>query len=185
MDAAGLFSGYRGRWWIAGGWAIEAFTGHHRRHGDLDPSIPRDDVALLQQHMAGRLDVWAAASGALRPLVEPVIEPLPSSCGNLWLRASGADAWEYDVILMDVNSSVWTYKHDARISRSLADILWTRDGIDYLRPEVQLLHKAAGLRPQDQEDFDACLPLLEDVALDWLADALRTAHPGHPWLDRL
>jgi hypothetical protein len=184
-DAADLFSGYQGRWWIAGGWAIEAFTGHQRHHGDLDPSIPRDDVALFHQHMVGRMDVWVAASGTLRPLVEPVTAPVPSSCGNLWLRASGADPWEYDVILMNVTSSVWTYKRDARISRPLEDILWAHDGIDYLRPEVQLLHKATGLRAQDQEDFDACRPLLDDAAVDWLAHSLRTAHPGHPWLERL
>jgi len=53
---------------------------------------------------------------------------------------------------------------------------------DYLRPEVQLLHKAPGLRPQDREDFEACLPLLDEPGGAWLAHALQTAHPGHPWL---
>lgn len=33
-DAVDLFEGYAGRWWIAGGWAIDAFTGV-RPHGDL------------------------------------------------------------------------------------------------------------------------------------------------------
>ncbi|WP_245633133.1 hypothetical protein [Luteipulveratus mongoliensis] len=28
-DAATLFADYAGTWWIAGGWAIEAFTGSH------------------------------------------------------------------------------------------------------------------------------------------------------------
>ena len=55
----------------------------------------------------------------------------------------------------------WTYKRDARISLSVEEILWAREGIPYLRPEVQLLHKAPGLRPKDQADFDACLHLLE------------------------
>ncbi len=43
----------------------------------------------------------------------------------------------------------------------------TRHGIDYLRPEVQLLHKANGLRPKDRQT---------------LMRALQLAHPGHPWL---
>ncbi len=86
---------------------------------------------------------------------------------------------------MDVTASTWIYKRDARISCPLDDILWARDGIRYLRPEVQLLHKAPGLRPQDQEDFDACLPLLDDNARGWLARALEVAHPSHAWLDRL
>lgn len=184
-DAVGLFSGYRGSWWVAGGWAVEAFTGVHRHHADMDASIPRADVVRLQEHVAGRLDVWAAEQGTLRPLVEPVHAPLPSTCGNLWLRASGADPWEYDVILMDVTASTWTYKRNARISLPIEDILWSRDGIDYLRPQVQLLHKAPGLRPKDQEDFAACLPLLDHAARAWLAYALQVAHPGHPWLDEL
>lgn len=184
-DAADLFKEYRGPWWVAGGWAVEAFTGVHRQHGDLDPSIPRADVALLEDYVAGRLDVWAADDGTLRPLVEPATKPLAPACSNLWLRASGADPWEYDVLLMDVRASTWTYKRDARVSRPLDEILWARDGIHYLRPEVQLLHKAPGRRPKDEEDFEACLPLLDDTARGWLVRALEVAHPSHPWLDRM
>jgi hypothetical protein len=181
-DAVELFNGYSGLWWIAGGWAIEAFTGIPRPHGDLDLSIPRSDVALLRQHLMSRLDVWAADKGALRPLVGEVDEPLPSTCANLWLRANGADPWEYDIILMDATISRWTYKRDPRVSRPTEDILWNRDGINYLRPEIQLLHKALGLRPKDQADFESCLPLLDDSDRRWLRSALEVAHPDHAWL---
>lgn len=61
-DAAALFAGYPGHWWIAGGWAIESFTGVSRTHGDLDPSIPRSELPLLRRHLAGRLDLWTADS---------------------------------------------------------------------------------------------------------------------------
>lgn len=105
--AAELLSGYPAMWWIAGGWAIEAFTGVARPHGDLDVSVPRSDVPLLREHLAGHLDVWAADSGSLRPLVGRADEPLPATCGNLWLRRSGAEPWEYDVILMDATRSSW------------------------------------------------------------------------------
>ena len=60
QDAALLFAGYPGRWWIAGGWALEAFTGVKRPHIDLDPSIPRCDLPLLRRHLTGRLDLWSA-----------------------------------------------------------------------------------------------------------------------------
>ena len=180
-DAAELFAGYRGRWWIAGGWAIEAFTNRPRRHDDLDPSIPRLEWPAFRRHVSGRLDVWAADDGALRPLVGED-DSIPATCGNLWLRAGGADPWEYDVLLMEGTSTRWTYQRDARISLPLAEILWTRDGLPYLRPEVQLLHKAPGLRPKDQTDFDACLPLLEPSPRAWLRWAVGTAHP---WLAHL
>jgi hypothetical protein len=184
QDAAALLEDYDRPWWIAGGWAIEAFTGVSREHGDVDPSIPRSDVDALRRHLAGRLDVWEADEGRLRPLVGEG-DRISSTCENLWLRRSGADPWEYDVILMSTTPTTWTFKRDARTTLPLPDILWERDGITYLRPEVQLLHKARGLRPQDQADFAACAPLLDPAARTWLADARRLAHPGHPWLHDL
>jgi hypothetical protein len=183
-DAVALMSGYDGPWWIAGGWAIEAFTGAHRHHSDLDLSVPHADVPRLRGHLAGTFDVWAADKGALYPLVAP--EDVPSAtCGNLWLRRSGAEPWEYDVILMTTTPTTWTYKRDGRITRAFAEILQDHDGVAFLRPEVQLLHKAKSVRPKDQADFDACLPLLGDGARAWLAGALAVAHPGHPWERRL
>ena len=95
-DVVDLFRGYSGRWWIAGGWAIEAFTGKQRAHGDIDPSSPRADIPLLCKHLHGRLDVWAADKGTLRPLVFEA-DSIPTACSNLWLRASGAAPWEFDV----------------------------------------------------------------------------------------
>ena len=184
QHAAELFAGYGGRWWIAGGWAVEAFTGVPRPHGDLDPSILRADVPRFHRHLAGRLDVWQADDGALRPLVDPD-DPLSATCEGLWLRAGGADPWEYDVILMDATPETWTFKRDRRISLPLDEILWTRDGIAYLRPEVQLLHKARALRPKDQADFVACLPLLDAERRAWLRTALQLAHPDHAWLAQL
>ena len=181
QDAAALFEGYGGLWWIAGGWAIEAFTNVPRPHDDVDPSIPRSGVAALREHLSGRLDVWQADDGILCPMVTQA-DQVSETCENLWLRPSGADPWEYDVILMHATSTTWTYKRDPRISLSLPEILWTRDGITYLRPEVQLLHKAPGLRPKDQADFEACAPLLRRKPRTWLRAALGIAHPGHPWL---
>ncbi len=170
---------------MAGGWAVEGFTGWQRPHGDLDVSIPRSDAAGLQEHLVGRYDVWAADHGALRPLIEPLGKSVPATCNNLWLRRSGADPWEYDVLLADVADSEWRYRRDARIHRPPVACLFSRGGVQYLGPEVQLLHKAPGRRPKDEADFEACLPLLDGAARAWLTEALRIAHPGHPWIARL
>ncbi|MET0813525.1 MAG: hypothetical protein ABWY03_10740 [Microbacterium sp.] len=183
-DAARDFAGYRGRWWIAGGWAIEAFTGVSRPHADLDIGIPRADVALLREDVRGRFDVWAADGGSLHPLVG-VDDRVADTCNNLWLRRSGADRWEYDILLTSVDDDRWVYRRDDRIARPLTEAVWRRDGVDYLQPEIQLLYKAPRLRPQDQADFDASRPLLSAAGRGWLRSALEAAHPRHPWIDAL
>jgi hypothetical protein len=182
-DIAQVFDGYEGPWWIAGGWAIEAFTHVPRPHGDVDASIPRADVPALREHLRGRLDVWQADDGVMRPMVYEA-DLLTGTCENLWLRPSGADPWEFEVILMHTSGDDWTYKRDDRISLPIDHILWDREGIRYLRPEIQLLHKAPRVRQKDQADLDACVDLLEPQARSWLQMALSTAHPNHPWLSR-
>lgn len=183
-DAAELFDCYPGFWWIAGGWAIETFTHVARSHGDLDVSIPRRDVPRLREHFKGRFDVWQADDGVMTPMVQET-DVLTETCENLWLRRSGAEPWEVEVILMHTTGGDWVYKRDDRISLPTEEIVWEVDGIRYLRPEIQLLHKAPRLRPKDQADFDTCVDRLEEEARAWLTGALSTAHPGHPWLSRL
>lgn len=184
-DAATFFAEYEGDWWIAGGWAIEAFTGVARSHGDLDINIPRTQVPLLRDFLNGRLDVWAADRGTLTPLIPGDDAPLSPTCGNLWLRPSGAEPWEYDIVLTLVTDEVWTYKRDPRIALPLSEILWSRGGITYLRPEIQLLHKAPGLRDKDVRDFENTQHLLDDGSRARLSDFLQLAHPSHPWIAEL
>ena len=77
------------------------------------------------------------------------------------------------MLRMHATSATWTYKRDARIVRPLEEIVWKRDDIPSLRPEVQLLHKAPGLRYKGQVDFDACVGLLDVGARSWLREALK------------
>lgn len=182
-DAALLLRDYPGQWWIAGGWAIEAFTGIPRPHEDLDIGIPRAEVPLLLSFLRNRLDVWAAAR-SMTPLTDARSD-LTEECENLWLRASGADPWEYDVLLENTDSLTWICKRDPSIRRPFADVLWKHEDINFLRPEVQLLLKAKRLRGKDHQDFESCLQIMDSESKSWLADALRQAHPGHPWLGLL
>lgn len=183
-DTAILLGEYPSPWWIAGGWAIDAFVGSAREHGDIDIGIPRGDAGTFIEFVAPDLDVWAA-SGSLTPIPPGKDAAVPDDCGNLWLRPSGADPWEYDVLLESVGDETWSYKHDPDITRPLSECLWSRDGISYLRPEVQLLLKARHPRPKDTVDLERCLPHLGPGECDWLARIIRRAHPNHPWLGPL
>lgn len=190
-DVAALLDGYPGLWWVGGGWAIEAFTGVARPHHDVDPEVPREQLPMLRAHLAGRLDVWTASSGALCPLLpddRPDASPdelLPTGCGQLWLRPGATEPWDFDLLLSASTATEWVCKRDERVRMPIDQALWTTGGVRYLRPELQLLLKARHVRPQDQADLEATLPLLDDERRTWLADALATVHPGHRWLDAL
>ena len=181
-----MFADYRGHWWISGGWAIEAFSGVIRDHGDIDPSIPRSELPLLRRYLAGRIDLWSADQETLRVLLPDDVGTddhlVPDSCENVWARDSGGDPWEYDITLMSTVGDRWVFKRDDRTSLPLDEIVRTQDDIPYLRPEIQLLHKAAGLRPKDQADFDAVWPALHPRDQRWLRNAITLTHPGHKWL---
>lgn len=103
----------------------------------------------------------------------------------MWARVAGQEPWEYDILLAPGGANRWEFKRDRRISRPLEDVLWCHHGLLYLRPEVQLLLKAKGLRAKDQQDFDAAAQLLDTAAAVWMRESLATVHPGHPWLAAL
>lgn len=191
-DVAQLFRGYPGTWWIAEGWALQAFTGQPRAHDDIDPSVLRAELPLLRVHLAGRLHLWTATRGALAPLLPDdhpggsADEVLPEGCGQVWTRRSATDNWEYDVLLAPGTPEEWIYKRDQSIRLPMAEALWQRKDIPYLQPEIQLLYKAAGLRDKDQADLKATLPHLDARRRSWLRDALvETAGEQHPWIEEL
>lgn len=190
-DAAAIMDGYPGPWWISGGWAVEAFTGTPRPHGDLDVECLRDDLALLRRHLAARYELWSAHSGSLTPL-PPDDRPdaqaddvLPPGTNQIWARPDAASPWECDLMLSRSSAETWVYKRDPSITMPMRQALWERDGVRYLCPELQLLHKAKAVRPKDQADFDSVIPLLDGDRRAWLRDAIARARPDHPWLGRL
>ena len=51
--ASEALDGYRGRWWIAGGWAIDLFGGSEPRpHKDVDMGTERDGLPVLAPEIA-------------------------------------------------------------------------------------------------------------------------------------
>lgn len=117
-DVVGLLETYPGHWWVAGGWSLEAFTSVTRTHDDCDPSVLRAELPLLRRHLAGRLDLWSASRGSLRPLLPDdrpgadAAEVLPEGCSQVWTRASAADPWEFDILLAPGDAGTWVYRRD-------------------------------------------------------------------------
>jgi hypothetical protein len=173
FDATGL------EWWIVGGWAIEAFTGVHRPHEDIDVSMWRRDVPALIRDFEGRYDVWAA-HGGLTPLAGDTT--LPDSADQVWIREHALAPWRADCVLNPDRNGRWVNRREPTWDAPLAEITFVKDGIRYLSPELALAYKAKADRPKDRQDLHAALPLMDDRQRAWLEAFLHRVHPGHPWL---
>lgn len=171
-------------WWIAGGWAIDAFSGQVREHEDTDVAIFREHLPAVIEHLGTDYCLWSNLSGTLRPLLAP--GDLLEGCRQIWVRRDAESSWLFDLLLTPHESDTWISVRDERIQRPLAESLFEGDeGIRYLRPELVLHLKARLDRPKDRSDLSAALPLLDESARAWLQSALEIANPGHQWLERL
>ena len=179
-----LLAGLDAPWWIAGGYAIEAFVARaFREHGDVDVGLLRRDQLPVQK----RLDDWdlhaADPPGTLRPWLRG--ESLPLGVHDIWGRRGAGEPWRFQLMLNESDRDNWVYRRDPRMRRALSTLIWRRDGIPYLAPEVQLLFKAKAPRPKDEADFEAALPLLDDAQRQWLREALTLTEPPSGWTARL
>jgi hypothetical protein len=174
-----LFAASPAPWWIAGGYAIELFTGIHRPHGDIDVLMLHRDQAAVRQVLDG-WDCWVAdppGTGTLRPW--PVNERLPAHLHDVWCRPAPDEPWRIQVMLDDASGDEWVSRRHPGVRRSIAAIgVLSERGVPYLAPEIQLFYKAKNPRPKDEWDVAAALPLLSRAARSWLDDAVELAYPG-------
>lgn len=179
-EVAALFAGMPARWWIFGGWSIEAFTGRSRAHEDVDTGVLRSDLPVLLEHLLPTHCVWSNLSGTLRPLRTP--EELLEGCRQLWVRKDGASPWLFDVGLNPHDGDTWICARDETLRLPMNEVLYEQGGVSYQRPEITLLLKAWLDRPKDRADLAATVPLLAPDRLAWLNAMLERTHPGHAWL---
>lgn len=183
-EVVALMRGLAAPWWVAGGYAIELAVGRaYREHGDVDIALLRRDQIAVRRLLDG-WDVHAAVvPQTLRPWA--LDEVLPEQAHDIWVREHPDGPWRFQLMLDEADGEEWTYRRDPRIRRSLSGLIVEEDGFHRLAPEVQLLYKSKGMRPKDEADFEAVLPLLSDGQRRWLDEALETEHTTHPWRERL
>lgn len=178
-----LMDGYTGSWWIAGGYAIEAFTGVSRPHHDVDMVIWRSDLYELRRHLGGRFHLWSVGGGMLRPLNEEFPE-LHEKSSQVWVRTNASEDWLLDVLMNDRKEGLWVFKRRPEWAYPLDEVTWVDvSGVTYLRPEYVLAMKARHARPQDEVDLQITLPELSAEARTWLRQGIAVMHPDHDWLN--
>lgn len=171
-------------WWVAGGYAIEMAVGEPiRPHDDIDVLLLRRDHLAVRELLA-EWDCWVAdPPGTLR--LWPVGETLPDASHDIWCRETPDGPWRLQLMLdeSDAAADHWVSRRDPRITRLITDTgRRTTAGVPYLRPEIQLLYKAKGLRPKDELDFTAALPFLGVGERAWLRNAITMTYgDDHPW----
>ena len=178
-----LLAGLDVPWWVAGGWALEAFTGVARDHEDIDVSVLRRDVGAIRAHLEPHWHLWSAGDSGLLHL-RPGRE-VPEDSGQIWVREHALAPWRGEILLNPDVDGRWQFKRDPSLVVSLDDATWERDGVRYLRPELVLAHKAASPRPKDDADLEAALPLLGPAQVAVLRRVVDAQPAGHPWRARL
>ena len=178
-QAREVLAGLEVPWWVAGGWAVEAFTGVARPHEDLDLSVFRRDLPALRTHLGSRFHLWAAGEEGLLHLAPG--RAMPESAGQVWVREHALAPWTCEFLLNSDADGLWQSKRDPSFSAPLETVTWERDGVRYLAPELVLSHKVATGRPKDDDDLAAALPLLRPAQRTFLAGFVRAHAPDHPW----
>lgn len=182
--AAALLEGAGVRWWIVGGWAVDAFTGVAREHEDIDVGFFRADLPAVLAHLSRELCVWSNLSGTLAPLQAP--SDLLDGARQLWVRRDARSPWLLDLAMTAHDGDTWISPRDERVRLPFEEATFVAaDGIRYLRPELVLYMKARVARPKDDADLDRILPKLDPAAVGRLRAWLELVHPGHRWLVRL
>ena len=167
-------------WRVAGGWAIDLWLGEQtREHHDIEVIVPRHDQQAVHQalHVGWELYCLDPPGSGWRPWRGQLIEP---RAFQLQVRSAGE---AFDIFTETIDNKMWHFRRDERIVRSAADlVLVSASGIPIVRPEVQLLYMAKSDEAKNQHDFAVARPTLDSAAVSWLAHALATTIPTHPWL---
>lgn len=181
-EVVDLFAGAPFQWCLAGGYAIELFLGQAiRPHSDIDITVYRDEQLKLQDWLTGWQLYAADPAGTLRKWREG--ESLIFGVHDIWGHQTGAEAWQLQIMLTEIDGNEWFSRRSPFIRGHRDDLMIAHKGIPCIRPEIQLLYKAKNRRSKDEQDFQACLPLLSSEAKHWLKHHLILIYPeGHDWL---
>jgi len=196
LRARELMAGYAHPWALCGGWAVDLWLGggQTREHGDLDITVFERDTSAFFEHFAG----WSrraddATNGANLEQWDGRTLVLPAH-----IHANDNEGFELELIVNSGSGNDWVLSTNPELLLPFDDVVRRHpSGVPIAAPEVLMFYKSrvcrgcAGcsaprkLRPHDEADFQALLPLLAPAARDWLRGAMELAEPGHPWLAAL
>ena len=176
--AADAMRGFPSSWALCGGWGVDAWLGAvSRPHPDVDISVFHDRQRdVLDHFQRWNLNGHDAAD-------EDTEEHELGHPAHVHARRS--DGLHLDIQLDRRNAERWLFAPELSLPVE-ACIRTSPWGVPTVVPAVLLYYKGAGeIRPHDEADFGVLLPRLGANGRAWLATALRSQRPDHPWLSVL
>ena len=180
------------KWWLGGGWAIDAWIGSQSRdHEDIEICIARHDQSLISAYCATWdfltpvNDQWAPLPQGTWLVAPQFMLQLQQTPHTQIVEAGMPPTFEF--LLNEIDGDQWTFYRNPHIQFPLAALTvrspW---GMPITRPDLLLLHKAVYQpRPKDDHDFQRMLPHLSATQRFWLRDAILSMHHDHPWITHL
>ena len=173
-------------WGIAGGWALDMHLGRKtREHADTDIVIFREDQQAVFQALRNEWQFYKAKDGELAIWQDG---EFLESVNDIWASRDGQAPWSFQLMLMESEQDQWVYRREKSIQLPKASLFSVEaNNIPYLKPAIQLLHKAGSshIRDKDVRDFQRVLPVLSSAEKAWLKDALQQQFPtGHSWIQK-
>lgn len=169
--------GYTRPWFVCGGWAIDLHLGRQTRpHHDIDLGLFREDLLSLKPTFSGNT-IYFFDNGEKHIWRGEYLE-LPIH--ELRMEGNGL---ELEFVLNEKQGHEWQYRRNKTITLPTEKlVLFSKQGIPYLAPEVVLLYKSQNIASKDQADFNKVLPKVSTNQQKWLFDAIKIMEPVHPWL---
>lgn len=163
------FDGFPGPWAVAGGWAVELFVGREvRHHHDLEVIVARADAPAVLDQLQG-WELFFPSPGGFAPWTSP---PFPDEQHQLWAKRTPGGLWTLEILMEDVSDGVVHFRKDPSITLPVDQLIQRSDaGIPYVAPHWQMLYKSwrpGRIRPRDEVDIAAAMPLLSDAQRRWL-----------------
>lgn len=182
---AELMADYPHRWFLCGGWAVDAWLGRPTRsHSDVDIAIVHDEQMTLYEYL-GDWDMIGHDPNVAddcpdrwngRPLDLPA---------HIHAYNNAVLEVQLEIYLNAIIDDMWICRPSISCRMNGPSPRWA---VPTVPAELVLFYKAGGnldqldqLRPQDEQDFRALVPLLTPEQHRWLDETLNQAHPNHPW----
>lgn len=181
QEVSRWMAAFEGKWFIAGGWAIDLHIGEEtRQHEDIEVAVFRDDQSLLQETITG-WEVQIVENEQMREWNQ--IERLELPVHEIHAKRN---VQELEILLNERDGERWVYRREPEITFPISHMhLHSEQGFPYLNPEIVLLYKAKETSQKDHQDFENIFPRLNERQKEWLKQGLIQYHPNHPWLEKL